>query len=121
MAKQVSDSVLDAALALIDGATEMFITDTEPANRAAAVTASLIGTHSISGSFTIGAGTPDGRQITTPEQADVAITTSGNVNHVCLGDGSNLLLVTTTSAQQAISQGGTVTIPAFVYRIAAPT
>ncbi len=120
MAKKVDDTVLDGALDIIDNSTEIFITDTEPADRAAAISASLIGTHTLTGSMTKADGDSSGRKITTAAQSDVSITTTGNANHVCLADGTTLLLVTTCTTQ-GLSSGGTVTIPAFTYTSADPT
>jgi len=120
MAKKVDDSVLDGALNVIDTCTEMFITDTEPSDRAAAIAASLIGTHTISGSMTIANGDTTGRKITTPAQTDVSITGDGDANHICMANGTTLLLVTTCTTQ-GLSSGGTVTIPAFSYTSLDPT
>ena len=120
MAKKVDDSVLDGTLDIIDTSTVMFVTDVEPADRAAAVTASLISTHTMTGSMVKAAGTPSGRQITTAAQSDVAITGDGTANHVCIADGTTLLLVTTCTSQ-GLSSGGTVTIPAFIYTSLDPT
>ncbi len=120
MAKRVDDSVLDGTLDIINTSTVVFITDAEPADRAAAVTASLIGTHTMTGSMIKAAGTPSGREIATVTQSDVDITTSGTANHVCLANDTTLLLVTTCTSQ-GLSSGGTVTIPSFVYTSTDPT
>lgn len=123
MGKKVDNTVLDGSLAIIDAATEMYIVDVEPADRAAAVAAGLVGTGGIitlTGSFTTQEGTPDGREITSPVQTDVDIETTGNANHVCLGTATTLLLVTTCDTQ-GLSSGGTVTVPSFTYRAADPT
>lgn len=120
MAKMIADSVLDAALDVIATATEMYICTSEPATRAAAITASLIGAVTLdSGDFAKADGT-SGRKVTIAQQASIAITSSGDATHVALCTASTLLLVTTCTTQ-TLTSGGTVTVPEFIDQIADPT
>jgi hypothetical protein len=121
MAKKVDDTVLDGLLDIIATATEIYICTSEPADRAAAITTSLISAHTLtSGDFTKANGDASGRKITIAQQATLPITTTGDATHIALCTGSLLLLVTTCTTQ-TLTSGGTVTIPAFDDEVADPT
>lgn len=120
MAKKVSDAVLDGALDIIAAATEIYICTAEPADRAAAIATALIAAHTMaSGDFSKANGDTSGRKVTVAEQANLSITASGTATHIVLCNGTVLILVTTCTSQ-ALTSGGTVTVPAFDDEIADP-
>jgi len=121
MAKKVSDAVLDGALDIIAAATELYICTAEPADRAAAISTSLISAHTLaSGDFSKANGDTNGRKITVAEQANLPITVSGTATHIVLCTATALVLASTCTSQ-ALTSGGTVTVPAFDDEIADPT
>lgn len=121
MGKVVSNDVLDAALNEIATATEMYLCTSEPANRAAADTASVIPAHTLtSGDFTNADGDVSGRKVTVAAQNGLTADATGTATHVALCDASVLLYVTTCTSQ-AVTSGNTVNIAAFDIEIADPS
>ncbi len=120
MAKWANTSVLDALLDKVATSTQLLVTSTQPADRAAALTAALASTTVASGDFAKSAGTPNGRKVTVAQKASISVTASGNATHVCLVDGSNLLYVTTVTSQ-ALTSGNTVTVPAWTITVGGPS
>ena len=119
MAKFASTSVLDALLDKVGTATQLLVTTSQPADRTAALAASLA-TKTLSGAFAKSAGSPSGRKTTIAQQANVAVTATGSATHVCLIDGTGLLYVTTVTTQ-TLTSGNTVTIPAWTITIPNPS
>jgi len=120
MAKYQIDAMLDAALAYISGnATELYVCSSQPATRAAAITAQLaIKSGLTAANFTGPAnGDVSGRKLTVNTAVDMAITASGSATHVALCSGTTLLYVTTCTAQ-SLTAGGTVTTPVWDIEIA---
>jgi hypothetical protein len=117
MAKFQNDAMLDAALAYISSnATELYVCASQPVDRAGAISSSLIA--AATPGFTGPAnGDVSGRKLTVNEVADESITGTGTANHIALCSGSTLLYVTTCGSQ-ALSSGGTVTVPAWDIEIA---
>ncbi len=117
MGKLQIDAMLDDGLDYISAnATEYYICTSEPADRAAAIAASLVA--AITPGFTGPVnGDSSGRKITIDAVTDEPITASGTANHLALCSGSTLLYVTTCTAQ-ALSSGGEVSIPAWDIEIA---
>lgn len=117
MAKWQNDAMLDAALSYISSnATELYVCTSQPADRAAAISAALTG--AATPTFTGPAnGDTSGRKITVDQEADISITGSGTATHIALCSGTTLLYVTTCTSQ-ALSSGGTVTVPAWDIEIA---
>ena len=120
MGKKVDDTVLDGALAVIDSNMSAYhINTAEPATRAASIADSLA-TVALSGADgTIANGDTNGRKLTFTQKASVSITASGTATHVAVISASILLYVTTCTSQ-ALTSGGTVTIPAWDIEIADP-
>lgn len=122
MAKAIADTVLDQALAKIATATRQVVTSGQPANfagiAAVALADNVITAGDGNGDWTIAAGTQ--RKVTIGAQTGVAIDSSGTATHISYDDGSTLLAVTTCTSQ-ALTSGGTVTIPAHKFEFAAPT
>ena len=106
------DAMLDTGLDYISSnATEEYVCTSEPTTRANAISTSLIAAETPS--FQANAdGDVSGRKKAVDELTDIAITGSGTITHVALCSGSTLLYVTTTDSQ-ALSSGGTVTVPAW--------
>jgi hypothetical protein len=120
MAKKVSASVLDGGLDAIAACTEMYVCTSEPLDRAAAISASLVGAVVLDAAdFTKAAGTGTNRKITVAQQADIPITSSGDATHVVLCTGTEMRVVTTCTLQ-TLTSGGTVTVPAFEYESQQP-
>lgn len=115
MAKFLDDSLYDAALNVVkNGATELYICSSQPADRAAAITAALASkTGLTSGSYTGPAnGDVSGRKLTKNAESGLTASAGGNATHAALCSGS-LLLAVTTITSQAITSGNTVNVPAF--------
>lgn len=112
MAKWQNDAMLDAALSYItSNATEMYVCTTQPADRAGAIANALTG--AIAPTFqALADGTPNGRELSVDAKSDQAITGDGDAQHIALCSGTTLLYVTTTTLQ-SLSNGGTVSIPAW--------
>ena len=124
MGKVVDNSVLDAALAEIATATNITVTSAEPANYAGIAAVTLATTTLTAGlgngDFTAADGDTNGRKVTVTAQNDISITASDDATHIVLDDGSTMLYVTTCTTQ-ALTSGGTVSIPAWDIEIADPT
>jgi len=121
MAKFANDSVMDAALDKIATGTIMNVCSAQPTTRTEATsTYSLADVVLDSGDYSKANGDASGRKVTIAQQANIPIDTSGTATHVAICDGSSLLLVTTCTSQ-ALTSGGTVTVPAFDDEIADPT
>lgn len=123
MGKASPDAVLDAALAKIATATRQTVCSAEPANfagiAAVALSDAVLTAGDGNGDFVIANGDVSGRKLTVGQQADVDVDTAGTGTHIALDDGSELLYVTTCTAQ-ALSDTGTVTTPAWDIEIADP-
>jgi len=128
MAKAAHDDVLDALLNYVaDNCTRITVCSTQPTTYAegnstyaladVTVTAGVGG-----GDFSLANGDVSGRKLTVAQQASIAIDTSGTAQHVALLDVTNSkLLYVTTCTSQALTSGGTVTIPAFDIEVADPS
>jgi hypothetical protein len=117
MAKFQIDAMLDAALSYISSnSTELYICTAQPTDRANAIATSLIA--AATPSFqAIANGDVSGRKLEVDQEPDIPITASGDATHVALCSGT-LLLYVTTCTSQALTNGGTVTVPAWDIEIA---
>lgn len=120
MAKWANDSVLDAYLDKVATGTQILVTTTQPTTRANALSAALATASLASGDFTKADATPNGRQVTIAQKASVPVTATGSATHVAIVDGTNLLYVTTCTAQ-TLTSGNTVTIPAWTASVSDPS
>ncbi len=124
MAKKVEDAVLDGALDVTATSVIQRVCASEPADRTAAIAATLASVALTpgdgNGDFTIANGDVSGRKVTITQQSDVPVTTTGTATHVAYDDGAVLTIVT-TCASLALTSGGTVTVPAHDQEIADPT
>jgi len=121
MGKLADDTVIDGALDIIATAVEIYLCTSEPANRAAAITASVIPVHVMAGGdFENADGDTDGRKVTVAAQNSLTADATGTATHVVLCTGA-LMLYVTTCTSQAITSGNTVNIGAWDVEIADPT
>jgi hypothetical protein len=123
MGKALTDQVLDASLDEFATATRVVVCSDEPANFAGIAAVALadvaVTPGAGNGDFTKANGDVSGRKVTVAQQAAVPIDTTGTATHVSYDDGSVLLGVTTCTSQ-ALTSGGTVTIPAHDLELADP-
>lgn len=122
MPKHAPDTVLDAPLDVIAGATAMHLCTTLDATptRAEVLAASLADVVVDAGDFTKADGDVSGRKVTIGAQSAVPIDATGDSNHVALIDATNVRYVT-THTQQNLTSGGTVNIAAWKVEFADPT
>ena len=127
MAKFASDLVMDAALSYVDDCTILTVCSAQPTTYAEATTtyklADIVMTAGAgNGDYTLANGDVSGRKLTVLQQANVDIDSSGTANHVALCiTGSSALVYVTTCTSQALTAGGTVTIPEFDIEISDPS
>lgn len=120
----VHDDVLDAAHAEFAEATTMYVCSAQPANQAgiaAVALADIAMTPGLgNGDYSIANGDVSGRKVTVAAQNAIPIDASGNASHLAYSDGTRLLRVTDLAATQALTSGGTVSVPAHDVEIADP-
>lgn len=126
MGKVTPDDVLDVFLDEIALADTLYVTSAEPANFAGIAAVELADVTLTpgdgNGDFTVGNGDTNGRKVAVAEQADVPIDATGTATHVVLADAGNTrMLYVTTCTSQALTSGGTVTVPTWDVEIADPT
>ncbi len=120
MAKYANPLMMDAALDYVATGTVLTVCSAQPTNRTEAVTTYALADVTISGaSFTKANGDVSGRKTTVAQQSAVPIDASGTATHIAISSGSALLYVTTCTSQ-ALTSGGTVTVPAWDIEIANP-
>ena len=124
MGKSISDPVLDAANAKIATGTRLSVCSAEPANFAGIAAVELADVAMTAGDgngdYVISNGDTNGRKVRVQQQSAVPIDASGTATHIAIDDGATLLAVTTCTSQ-ALTSGGTVTVPAFDFEFADPT
>ena len=122
MSKACNDLVMDAALDYISTSTLLTVCSAQPTTYAeASSTYKLADVVTDSGDFTKANGDTNGRKVTIAQQANVPIDSSGTATHVALSiSGSSTLVYVTTCTNQALTSGGTVTVPAWDVEISDP-
>ena len=111
MAKYQIDAMLDAALDYIStNAIEIYVCTTQPTTYAEASSTYALTSVEAPTFQAVGAGDVSGRKLAVDAEVDATITASGTALHVALCSASVLLYVTTCTSQ-ALTSGGTVTIP----------
>ncbi len=121
MAKFANDLMMDAALDYVATGTIMNVCTTQPTTRTEAVTTYSLADVAISGaSFTKANGDVSGRKTTVAQQASVPIDTTGTATHVAISSATALLYVTTCTSQ-ALTAGGTVTVPVWDIELSDPS
>ena len=116
-----ADVNMDAMLDKIATSTALRVCSgaSNPADRAAAVAATLATVALDSGDYAKADGDGGGRKVTIAQQLNMAITTSGDATCVTLDDGSVLLYVTPATTQ-TLTSGGTVTSPEWAITVGDP-
>jgi hypothetical protein len=126
MGKMVNDLVLDAAFQYLeDNATQLSVCKDTPTTYSNATTEGnvMLAIHTVSAAdFTIGNGAT-GRMTTIAAQAAIEVLATGSATHVALSSavGASQLLYVTTCTSQVLTDGNTVTVPAWTITIADPT
>jgi hypothetical protein len=124
MAKAAPDVTLDQIGIKVATGTRLTVCSAQPANFAgiaAVLLASVVMTAGVgNGDYTAADGDTSGRKLTVLQQTNMSITASGSATHVCIDDGTTLLYVTTCTSQ-ALTSGGTVTVPAWDIETSDPT
>lgn len=126
MAKWASDSVMDAALAYVDDCTLLTVCSAQPTTYTEASDTYKLADIALTagagnGDYTLANGDTNGRKLTVAQQANVDIDASGTATHVALSiSGSSTLVYVTTCTSQALTSGGTVTVPAWDIEISDP-
>ena len=124
MAKACPDVTFDPMLAKIATGTRLMVCSGQPANFAGIAAVALADVTMTAGTgngdYTIGDGDTNGRKVRVEQQTNVPIDASGTATHISIDDGTTLLYVTTCTSQ-ALTSGGTVTVPAWDVEIADPT
>jgi len=123
MAKSATDATLDTLLTYVATATSLSVCETAPTTRTEAVTTNMLATVAVTpgdgnGDFVI-ANDTSGRKLTIGEQATIEVINDGAADHIALTDDSNLLIVTTCTEQQ-LTDGNTVTVPAWKINVPDP-
>jgi hypothetical protein len=127
MAKWASDSVMDAALSFIDDCTLLTVCSAQPTTYAEASSTYKLADIVLTagdgnGDYTIANGDVSGRKISVLQQSNIDIDTSGTATHVALCvSGSSTLVYVTTCTSQALTSGGTVTVPQWKIEITDPS
>ncbi len=110
----LSDTVLDAALSVLDTATStLHICSQEPTTFTEATSTYTLGNKS---SLNIGSPadrTGGGREVTVAAFTDGSVTGTGTASHYAIVDGSALLATNSLSASQAVANGNTFGLGAF--------
>jgi hypothetical protein len=120
MAKIITDGMLDGGLNKTITCNRITVLSGEPTSISDITTAmKLASTSLVGGDFTMANGDTSGRKATIAQKTGVSITATGTATHVAIDDGTDYLVTTCTS--QALTSGGTVTIPAWKQEYADPT
>ena len=120
MGKYQEDLMLDAALDYIStNAIDLYVCSAQPANYAGIAAVALTGA-AVPSYQANQDGDASGRKLAVDEEADISITASDNATHVVLASATVLLYVTTCTSQ-ALTSGGTVTVPTWDIEIADAT
>lgn len=120
MAKLMTDAMIDGGLDKTATCTTLAVCAGQPTSYADIATRTLASVTIDSGDFTKANGDTSGRKTTVGQQSSVSITASGTADHVAIKDGTADYVITTCTSQ-ALTSGGTVTIPAWKQEIADPT
>lgn len=120
MGRFVNDNSNDAALNYtINNAAQALYCVGQPADRTAALLAALASVNIDAADFTLANGDTSGRKYTFGAQTGVSITGDGNADHLVLISATEILDITTFTAQ-SLTNGGTLDSAAFDREIADP-
>jgi len=122
MAKAANDVFIDGGLDRIDDCVTLSVCSGQPANYAG-IAAVMLAAVTLTagdggGDYTKANGDTNGRKLSVLIQSAISITSTGTATHVVLDDGTDIYVTTCTS--QALTSGGTVTVPEWDIEIADP-
>lgn len=120
MAKLMTDAMIDGGLDKTATCTSVTVCAGQPTSYADIAARALASTTLAGGDFTKANGDSSGRKTTVAQKSSVSITATGTADHIAIKDGTADYIVTTCTSQ-ALTSGGTVTIPAWKQEIADPT
>jgi hypothetical protein len=120
MAKLMTDGMIDGGLDAQAGCTKITVCAGQPTSYADIAARELASGVIGPGDFAKANGDTSGRKVTTAQQANLSITADGTADHVVEDDGVSEYVVTTCTSQ-ALTSGGTVTVPPWDREIADPT
>lgn len=121
MTKFASDLVMDAALDFIIAEVERIVVMSSFTSTYASVAAATLADAAI-GTITKANGDTSGRKAVIPQHANMPIDSSGTATHVALVDDTGTRVIAVTECtSQALTAGGTVTVPTFDEEIGDPT
>ncbi len=112
MAKFTAQAVQDAPLDLIATATELYICNGQPTDRADAITRARHASAITMAGGDFGKSSSGGNRVLTVASKTTTANSTGTIDHVALCTGSTLLYVTTGTAQTANS-GSQITAASF--------
>ncbi len=118
MVKLATDAMIDGGLDKVGTCTTLTVCAGQPVSQADIAVKALASVATVGGDYTKANGDTSGRKTTVAQKAAVSITTTGTADHVVVDDGVDYYVTTCTS--QALTQNGTVTIPAWDIEIADP-
>jgi len=111
MAKWQIDAMLDAALDYIStNAVEIYVCNAQPTTYAEASSTFALTSIEVPTFQANANGDVSGRKLAVDEEAGMSITSTDTATHIALCSATVLLYVTTCTSQ-ALTSGGTVTIP----------
>ena len=124
MAKFCDNTVYDGAFGVLDNASRVTVTVTQPANFAGISGATILATTSMTPTTdytkAVGDAGTGSRKCTMAAKSGVSISATGTANFVNLDDGTTLLYTTTCTAQ-SLTSGGTVNIPTWKVEFGIPS
>lgn len=128
MAKAAPDSTIDAMLAQIALADEMYVCSAQPTSYADIANSDLVGPIALTpgdgnGDFTIANGDTNGRKVTVAAQNGASVIASGSATHIVLATGgaTDLLRYITTCTSQSLTSGNTANVGAWDVEVGDPT
>jgi hypothetical protein len=128
MAKHAPDTTIDAMLAQIALADELYVCSAQPTNYADIVNSDLVGPIVLTpgdgnGDFTIANGDTSGRKVTVAAQNGASVIASGTASHIVLATGgaTDLLRYITTCTNQSLTSGNTANVGAWDVEVNDPT
>jgi len=116
----INTDVLDAALAVLDDATHLYICSAEPGTFTEATVTYALGVK-VGPTFTgPQPGDVSGRKVTVDAIPDGSVTGTDSASHWALVDGSRLLAAGPLAALQSVTSGNTFSLSAFDIELPEP-
>lgn len=123
MGKYVPDAAMDALLDYLADCDTVVVCSAEPTNWTELTSTYALADVTVTagdggGDFAIANGDTDGRKLTLAQQDSVPIDANGDATHIGWGkSGDTTLRYVTICTTQALTSGGTVTIPAHKHTV----